>query len=175
MRLLSLSLVALVASQAFAAPTMFPVPPGAEKADHVILQRSVAEQDYFWMNAPYPSTTALDHYEQVFSTWRPCKSSESGWVSYGDVANGASRFLHQFTRYWITPENNRAVTVLLQYESMGTSYRQHPDNDRQFVAVLHYRVPDAAAFLADLKVTCAKAPNRTVDTDARKSSARRSP
>lgn len=154
---------------------MFPVPPGAEKPSHVVLSAGVAEQDYFWLKASYPETPALDHYAKVFADWVSCKSWEPKWFGYGDSANGASRYLHQFSRHWIARDNRRAVSLLFQYESPGTAYRNRPDNDRQFVGLIRHRVPDAAAFFADIKVECPKAPNRTADPDARKSGARGSP
>lgn len=151
---------------------MFPVPPGADKPSHVVLSPGVAEQDYFWLNAVYPETPALSHYAKVFANWLQCKPWEPEWWGYGDSANGANQYLHQFTRHWITPDNRQAVTLLFQYTSAGTAYRKRPDNDRQFVALLRHRVPDATAFLADIKVECPKAPNSTVERDARKSGAR---
>jgi hypothetical protein len=156
----------LVPGPARSAPTMFPLPPGAERPGHVVLHPSIAEQDFFWMKVPYPSTPALDHYDRVFSKWHQCSSPDPGWVSYGDLADGANRFLHNFVRYWISPQNDMAVTVLLRYESQGIAYRERPDNDEQFVAVIRHRVANAAAFLADLKVTCPPAPNRRVNRTA---------
>ena len=170
------ALIALLsATMAVAAETMFPVPLGAEKPAHVVLSRGVAEQDYFFMKAPYPETPALAHYAKVFADWVPCKPWEPEWSGYGDAANGASRYVHRFAKHWVTADNHQAVTLLFQYESPGTAFRRRPENDNQFVAVIRNRVPDAKAFFADIKIECLKAPNSTLERDARKSGARPSP
>ena len=156
----------LCTTAATAADLMFPVPPGAEKPAHVVLSRGVAEQDYFFMKAPYPETPALAHYEKVFAKWMACKPWEPGWDGYGDAANGADRYIHRFTRHWVTSDNRQAVTLLFQYQSSGTAFRHRPENDSQFVAVIRHRVPDARAFFADIKVDCIKAPNSRLLPDA---------
>jgi hypothetical protein len=167
-----LSTVALGASDK---KTMFPVPAGAEKPGHVVLQPRIAEQDYFWIKAEYPATPALDHYEKIFANWRQCGTPVEGWDGYGDMSHGENSYLHNFVRYWISPANDRAVTVLFRYRSTGAAHRKRPDNDDQFVAVIQHRVSDAAAHFATIDVQCPKAPNNTVERDARKSGARPSP
>jgi hypothetical protein len=118
------------------------------------------------MKAPYPETPALTHYSRVFADWVPCKPWEAEWSGFGDTANGANRYVHRFARHWITADNRRAVTLVLQYESPGTAFRQRPDGETQFVSVIRHRVPDAAAFFADIKIECPKAPNPALNTDA---------
>jgi hypothetical protein len=154
---------------------MFPVPPGAESPSHIALSPGVGEQDYFWLNAPFPETPALPHYSQIFSDWVECKPWRPGWDGYGDASNEAKRYVHRFARHWISKANDHAITLLFQYESPGLDFRQRPDNDKQFVAVIKYKVPDAGAFFSEVKIACAKAPNSTVERDARKSGARPSP
>src|SRR3989442_14195435 len=105
MRLLCI-LIAVFTASAVAAPgkkTMFPVPQGAEKPDHVVLSPRIAEQDYFWMKAEYPATPALDHYAKLFSRWTQCGDPEEGWDGYGDMSDGHDRYLHNFVRYWVSP------------------------------------------------------------------------
>jgi hypothetical protein len=154
---------------------MFPVPKGAEKAAHVVLVPGVAEQDYFWITAEYPATPALEHYSKLFSGWKQCGDPSKGWDGYGDMSHGNNRYLHNFVRHWVSPANDRVVTVLFQYQSKGIESRRMPDNKNQFVAVIQHRAPDASAHLASIDVKCPKAPNTTVETDARKSGARGSP
>jgi hypothetical protein len=154
---------------------MFPVPSGAESPSHVVLSPGVGEEDYFWLKAPFPETPALPHYSKVFSDWVECKSWTAGWDGHGDASNEAKRYVHRFARHWISKENDRAITLLFQYESAGLDFRQRPDNDKQFVAVIRYKVPDAAAYFSEVKIDCTKAPNNTVERDARKSGARPSP
>jgi hypothetical protein len=156
----------IAATVAAAADMMFPVPAGAEKPAHVVLSRGVAEQDYFFIKAPYPQTPALAHYEKVFAKWVACKPWQHDWDGYGDAANGANRYVHHFTRHWVTTDNRQAVTLLFRYESPGTAFRNRPENDNQFVAVIRHRVPDARAFLSELKVECPKAPNSRLLPDA---------
>jgi hypothetical protein len=55
--------------------------------------------------------------------------------------------------------------LLFKYESAGLNYRVRPDNDRQLVAVVVYRVPNAAAYYAQMNIDCSKAPNRAVERD----------
>jgi hypothetical protein len=168
---------AVFASSAFAASgkMMFPVPEGASKPDHVVLSPRIAEQDYFWMKAEYPGTPALDHYTKLFAGWTPCGDPAKGWDGYGDMSDGQNRYLHNFVRYWISPANDRAVTLLMQYQSKGVEFRRRPDNDNQFVALIHHRVSDASAHFASIDVKCPKTPNSTVERDARKSGARPPP
>ena len=143
-----------MATDTIAAATMFPVPPGARHPSHTVIDRGSAEQDYFWLKAPYPATPALDHYTKVFAQWIPCKPWEAGWRSFGDMQNGM--FFHQFSRHWRSADNKQAVTVLFQYTSPGIKDRPRPDSDNQFVAVLRYRVADAAAFFAETTIECPK-------------------
>ena len=174
MRALTLVL-ALLMNTATAGNLMFALPAGAESANHVVISPGVGEQDYFWLKVAFPDSPALPHYANVFSQWVECKPWQAGWRGYGDIANGANRYVHEFQRHWINKENNRAVTLLLRYESPGAKYRARPDNDKQFVAVISYRVPDAAGFFTEVKIDCPKAPNSTVERDARKSGGRPSP
>ena len=171
MRLLCIlaTLLAVQVAGASDKKTIFPVPTGAEKPAHVVLSPRVAEQDYFWMKAEYPATPALDHYKKLFANWQQCGMPEKGWDGYGDMSNGQNRYLHNFVRYWISPANDRAVTVLFQYQSAGVANRKRPDNDNQFVALIQHRVSDAAAHFASIDVQCPKTPNSTVERDARPS------
>jgi len=148
-------MIALLWSCATADKLMFATPPGAESPRHVVVGPD-AEQDYFWLTATYPATPALAHYEKVFAAWTECKPWATGWEGYGDLASGDPRYVHRFTRNWISRDNKQAVTVLFQYQSMGAGHKERPDNDRQSVSVIDYRVPDAAAFFAEMKVTCPK-------------------
>lgn len=146
----------------FASPTaalagslpMYPLPKGADRPGHVVISQGVAEQDYFWLKAPYPTTPAVTHYTKVFSTWKQCGSPEKGWDSFGDVSSGQNRYLHQFVRYWISPTNDRAVTLLIQYQSAGVAPRKSPDDDSQYVVLVQHQVRDAAAFFASVDVKC---------------------
>ena len=166
MRAIAAAIGLAIAGSAVSAETMFPVPAGAEKPAHVVLSPGVAEQDYFFMKVPYPDTSVVGHYANVFANWVPCKPWNDGWEGYADSANGAYRFIHRFTRNWLSTDNHAAVGLLLQYESPGTAFRPRPDNNNQFVAVLRHRVADANSFFADMKVQCPKAPNSRLLPDA---------
>lgn len=139
-----------------ASASMFPLPSGAVDVGHVVLQPGVGEQDYFWFNEPYPGTTAMDHYAKVFSKWRLCRGWNEAWSSYGDVAGGRNSFVHQLVKHWTNPSNDMAVVVALKYDSPGSTYRPKPANDRQYVAVMRYKVPDASKFLVELGIKCEK-------------------
>jgi hypothetical protein len=131
---------------------MFPLPAGAERSAHVTMSPGTYEQDYFWIKAEYPATPALSHYEKVFARWRRCRSKQEGWDGYGDMSTAEHRYLHNFVRYWISPGNDRAVTLLFQYRSKGANYRKRPENEDQFVAVVQHWTSDAAAWLLMLSV-----------------------
>ena len=153
-RFLIAVLASLSAPFATGADLMFAPPKGALDASHVVLQPGVVEQDHFWLNEAYPSSSAIDHYSRVFTKWRACRSTEEGWSSFGDLANGPARFVHQLTRYWASPSNDVAVTVALRYTSSGFQHRENPDNNRQLVIVLRHKWPNASAELASMGVKC---------------------
>lgn len=175
MRLLFVCTAFVTSALAAPANMMFPLPQGATKPDHVVLSPRIAEQDYFWMKADYPATPALEHYSKLFAGWTECGDPAKGWDGHGDLSNGNNRYLHNFVRHWISPANDRAVTLLFQYESKGVESRRRPDNDNQFVALIQHRIPDASAHFASIEVKCPKAPNSTVERGARKSGTRPSP
>ena len=166
MRALALALTLVAGVATAGGKLMFPLPAGAKSPAHVVLSPGVGEQDYFWLETPYPATPALSHYASLFGNWIECKPWRTGWRGFGDASNGANRYVHDFSRNWITRTNDRAVTLLFKYESKGLGYRERPDNDNQFVAVISYRVPDAAAFFAKVQIDCPKAPNSRLEDDA---------
>ena len=75
------------------------------------------------------------------------------------------RYLHNFVRYWVSPKNDRAVTLIFQYQSKGAEFRTRPDDDNQFVALIQHWTPNAEGFFADIDVQCQKAPNSAMDGD----------
>ena len=134
---------------------MFPTPTNAIDPSHVVISPGASEQDYFWLKETNPGSSAIDHYSRVFAKWKPCRESESGWSTFGDRANGRDERVHQLTRYWVSTQNDTAVTVLLKYASPGaTTTRPTPASDRQFVAVVRIKVPDAKATLAGMGIAC---------------------
>jgi hypothetical protein len=139
---------------AAAAELMFALPKGAIDASHVVLQPVTAEQDYFWLNDAYPSSSAMDHYTRVFAKWRPCRGSENGWSSFGDHSGLTDQFVHQYVRHWLSRSGDVAVTVLLKYTSPGLGQRERPDSDRQFVVVLRHGGSKLSAELASIGVSC---------------------
>ena len=153
---------------------MFPLPAGAERPAHVAMAPGTYEQDYFWIKAEYPATPALGHYEKLLAGWQRCRSKHEGWDGYGDMSTAEHRYLHNFVRYWISPQNDRAITLLFQYQSKGANCRKRPENQDQFVAVIQHWTSDAASWLANLDVQCPNAPNSTVERDTRKSGAQSS-
>jgi len=141
-----------------AAPAMFPLPKNAFAPGHTVLEPSVAEEDYFWVNEKYPSTSAFDHYGRLFAKWHECVAKEKGWGSFGDVSDGQDSFIHQRVRFWVTPKNDVAVFVLLKYRSKGSARREKPDNEKQFVAVIKYTMPNANTVFAPFEVSCEPGP-----------------
>jgi hypothetical protein len=157
--------VSLIAGAAVASTPklMFPVPAAAEKPQHVVMSPGTYEQDYFWIKAQYPATPALSHYEKIFAKWRKCRGKQEGWDGYGDISGTDPRYVHNFLRYWVSLKNDRAVTLLFQYQSKGVDYRKRPDDDKQFVALIQHWTPNAEKFFADIHVQCEKVPNSAMD------------
>lgn len=153
LRTLTLSSLFLVAVKASAEDLMFPVPPGAESPEHVILDPGFSEQDYFWIKASYPDTPALAHYSKLFDGWLECTSWAAGW----DGILRGDRYLHRFMRHWANVENTLAITLLFQYSSPGFKPRAQPDNDRQFVAVIREYAQNAEWHFGEMRIDCTKA------------------
>ena len=161
MRSQFLVLVILVASPyVWAAEAMFPLPLGARDFKHLVLQPDVAEQDFFSLRTQYPSTIALEHYNRVLATWRQCPGREKDWISYSDESRNTSQFVHIRSHFFATRKNDRAIAIILRYESNGAGRRAMPDDDHQFVTVVRYSVPDAAAFLSELGAVCGRSLTR---------------
>jgi hypothetical protein len=158
MRRLSMLVAVLVSAAAFAADTMYPVPTGAIDVGHHVLQPGVYEEDHFFLTERYPGNSALTHYEDVFSHWQSCHGPSEGWQSFGDASGSEKVFIHQLLRYWVNPQNDVALTLVLRYESPGLATREAPSSDRQFVALMRLRLRpgEAAKHLAPMGVKCAK-------------------
>jgi hypothetical protein len=135
---------------------MYPVPPGAVGVSHDVLQPKVHEQDSFWLDERFPSSSAVEHYQRIFSGWRTCYGSDRNWWSYGDRSSGEERVIHQLSRHWLNAANDTAVTVVLKYSSGGSEQRDTLDDARQFVVVLRHRQPNAEKYLAEIEVKCDK-------------------
>jgi hypothetical protein len=138
-----------------AAPTMYPLPEGAIRPAHVVLHDNRGEQDFFWLEAKFPSTAALDHYGRLFSDWRPCYATERNWWSFADRSRGDGEFIHQLSRHWVNGTNDTSVTLVLKYSSAGAESRIAPATDSQFVVLVRQRRPNAAKRLEEVGVTCA--------------------
>jgi hypothetical protein len=139
---------------AVGADLMFPVPKNANAPTHIVLQPSVVEEDYFWVTEKYPASSTLDYYGHVLAKWRKCTGPEKEWNSFGDLANSEPQFIHQRARYWVSAKNDAAIIVMIKYHSKGSAWRDKPDNDKQFVAVVKYTQPEARKMLDSLKVSC---------------------
>jgi hypothetical protein len=155
---------ALAVSPAYADdPLTFPVPKGALEPGHVALQPGLAEQDHFFMNEKYPGSSALTHYAQIFSRWRPCYWPQRDWETIPDASTDPSRLLHRRVRFWVAPTNNKWVMVTLQYASPGLADRAQPVSDRQFVVVAIRKTQDAKADLTLLDAKCDEPPNKSLE------------
>ncbi len=135
---------------------MFPLPKGAIEPAHVVLQAGIGEQDYFWFQEKYPGVAVMKHYASHFSTWRLCRGWDEAWSTYADTSRADHTFVHQLVRHWTSPSNDTEVTVAIKYDSPGIARRDLPASDRQYVAVIRHKVPDAQKFLAELGVKCNK-------------------
>ena len=141
---------------AAAATTMFPVPKAAIHPGHHVIAPGIAEQDHFWLKEAFPSSSAIDHYDRIFAKWQRCRSRDDGWDSFGDLAKGEQRYVHQRLRYWVNAANDTAVTLALVYNSKGTQSRPVPENDDQFVVLVRHMQPNASKLLSDVGAKCGK-------------------
>jgi hypothetical protein len=156
MRRLVPTVAGVVAAPVIAAsPMMYPVPSNAIDPGHTVIAPNVSEQDHFFLNEKYPSSSAVEHYNRVFSGWRAC-FGEKQWSSFGDRSSGEERFIHQLTRHWVNAANNESVTLALRYTSPGLRHRASPDSDRQFVVLVRLKQPNASQTLKEMGVTCGK-------------------
>jgi len=153
---LGLVIAIVAAATAVAAETMYPVPNGALEVGHVALQPGVYEEDHFFVTEQYPGTSALKHYASIFSHWRACHGAGDEWQSFADASGSEPHFIHQLIRHWVSPHNDVAVTLVLQYVSPGLAVREVPSSERQFVAVARLQHSDAEKDLVELGVNCAK-------------------
>jgi hypothetical protein len=135
---------------------MFPVPKSAIEPGHVVIAPGVSEQDHFWLNEKYPSSSALEHYRRIFSGWRHCVTRDEGWESFGDQSGGREKFVHQRLRHWVNSSNDVAVTLALTYTSNGLKHRVSPESDRQFVVLVRVKQPNASKTLAEMGAKCEK-------------------
>ena len=169
MRRIGVLAATLGSATAVAAETMYPVPKGAVEVGHEVFQPGVYEEDHFFLNEHYPGGTAQKHYATVFSGWRSCQDGNydgwrtvpspsgpgpqplyDGWsfpVPSGPAPQHLHVFLHNLIRYWVSPENDAAVTLHLSYAS---------PTDRLSVLVVRVRQSDAKRYFAKIGVTCAK-------------------
>jgi hypothetical protein len=150
----SLAVVLAASVSAAAAAPMFPLPAGAEKAGHAVIEEGVAEQDYFRYRAKYPSTEAVEYYAALLKGWTLCQPKDKGWIGYGDQSNGANRYMHTYSRFFLSPKGDEAVLVFLRYQSPGVAYRPAPEDDDQFVGVIRYRPKDMHEFLRMQSESC---------------------
>jgi hypothetical protein len=132
---------------------MYPVPAAAIEPAHAVLQPGSVEQDYFWLNVKYPSSSAVAHYDKIFVGWRRCYSRERQWSSFRDSGSGGDHMIHQLSRSWVNRANDTAVTLLLKYTS-SISAHAGPETNRQFVALVRRLKPNAEQNLGEVGISC---------------------
>jgi len=156
MRHLFIGLLCLLAGPfATAAEFMFEPPKGATGGSHIVLQPGVAEQDSFWLDEAFPSSSAIDHYSRVLAKWRACHiDGGEGWLSFTDASTVPPRFIHQFSRTWVNPSNDVMVTVAVRYASSSLENRKVPDSRRQSVVVLRHKAKNASATILPKGAKC---------------------
>jgi hypothetical protein len=153
-RIAALSCFLVFTAAAAAESPMYPLPPRAREPEHHAIQPGVYEQDSFWVEQAYPSTSVVDHYQKVFAGWLTCSRSDTGWVSYLDARGGERELVHELTRFWINRANDTAITLILRYQSPDSLSATGPNNKQQVVYLLRNRVSDARKAQGELDTTC---------------------
>ena len=141
----------------------FAVPAGAHDVKHVALQPGVAVEDHFFLNEPFPGSSAISHYERVFAEWRPCFWPERDWDVVPDSTVDPPRLLQRKVRYWAAPRNTEWVMVAIQYESPGLADRPVPARDEQQVVLVNRKSQDAISDLELVGAKCEEAPNKSLE------------
>jgi hypothetical protein len=145
----------------FFQPTVFaasalPVPPGAKGVQYVQLYGGRHKQVSYVLSVPYPDDRAVTHYRSVLTGWRECRTAESSWQSFGDLAVKPPRFVHQLLRAWVRPDNRAVATLALVYVSPGVEYRVSPETDKQRVVMIVSASANADEEVRDLGYVCSK-------------------
>jgi hypothetical protein len=140
-----------------ASQVTYPLPSGARDVEHSAIQAKANEQVAFWIQETFPSTSVVQHYERIFAGWPSCRQKGGGaWQSFPDSSRGPQVFVHEFARYWVSPNNSTAISLLLRYESERELSGGKPDNSRQVVYLAQYRTTDARKHFSEIGASCDK-------------------
>jgi len=115
----------------------FPIPEEAYGIQRIELgQSGDAQQLLFRMNLPYPSTQAIEFYEEYFmiNGWQPCVDANQGWAVFDDNSDDEALSVHQFMDHWIHEGRHRLLILSATYYSNGAGLNS-PSEDEQIVSV----------------------------------------
>ena len=161
------SLILLLPAIALASDwATFPLYPVAKDVKTIPLAEGTARANelYFKVEVPYPSTRVLDYYsKQITDPWLSCTSNSEDWQKFGDVSGKTPRYIHYIRRYWVDFNKKRLLLLALRYYSKGSEGRENPDNNIQNVYLTEYEENDLPQAIAMLKIKCE--PKKAVETN----------
>ena len=135
----------------------FPLYPEAQGVKEFTLFEGQAHEIFFTIEAPYPFSGVIDHYNKHISDpWIPCASRSEGWSAFGDVSGKTHRFVHQYIHYWANFNKQRLLSLSIKYYSSGAEYRKKPDNNTQRIILIEYKHQDVHDALKWLSIECEK-------------------
>jgi hypothetical protein len=132
-----------------------------------------ANELYFKVEAPYPTTHVLDYYStQITDPWISCTSDSEDWRRFGDVSGKTPRYIHQIRRYWVDFNKKRLLLLAIRYYSRGSESLEKPDNNIQNVYLTEYEEDNLQQTTELLKIKCepqtAEDSNKKLKRDAAK-------
>lgn len=104
----------------------------------------------------FPNTDFLALYSKLLknNNFIQCGMKRSGWESFMDATNDRQVRVFRNFKYYIKPESNILVSVILEYESKIESDVLTPDNNKQKVKVVQYHQMNLKQSIKELDLKC---------------------
>jgi len=133
----------------------FPVPDGASDVKRLVLGASAAQQLFFQIREPYPSTRVLGVYRDFLRAhgWIQCADANKDWASHEDRSSKPYLLVHEISEHWAKRDDRKLLILSTKYYSKNLS-NDRPDSDEQRVIVWVQRVADLERELSELGVDC---------------------
>ena len=131
-----------------------PVPAQANEIRNMEPEGAWLQTSYV-VDAQYPDASVAQFYaKNIKAPWVACFANIPEWESFGDIANGNNRFVHQRLMYWVNKEEGKLLMVGMQYYSPGSAFRSEPVNTTQYVTVAEYPQRDVEQAIKVLGLEC---------------------
>lgn len=121
-------------------------------------------QQYYDINATYPSMNALDFYDKYFAGngWKRCVGGIEKWWSFIDMTGESEKMVHQVVHYFINEDEKTGGVIVLRYESKKWSGARKgipseediPDSDVQHVNIVIELNADLQQWQQGLSLSC---------------------